>query len=258
MSPLTVSAERTTHTPLAVLSRGKWCLHHWQWQIYFYKITVYRYSRFQERGISVSIHKKNTADNLDFSPNQGEHEDAVAVDGLEHIFKWASETVSDPQDERVRQARDRRVRHQVLDVVQKYREQRVVTKSQDEVAYLQRRVIALLSKMQEMTEENAAVKQIMVSQFWAIQRIPVLEEQVRVLKVVEYEKEAAVKERRYLMDALAKIKVERDYLEDILVTCEDENTRLSSILNSTRAELAEVKARKWWHSFVPKSFLKKG
>ena len=80
----------------------------------------------------------------------------------------------------------------------------------------------------------------------------------KYVDLVEYEKEAAVKERRYLMDALAKIKVERDYLEDILVTCEDENTRLSSILNSTRAELAEVKARKWWHSFVPKSFLKKG
>lgn len=206
----------------------------------------------------MSIHKKNTADNLDFSPNHDEHEDAVAIDGLEHIFKWASEAVSDPQDERVRQARDRRVRHQVLDVVQKYREQRVVTKSQDEVAYLQRRVIALLSKMQELTEENAAVKQIMVSQFWAIQRIPVLEEQVRVLKVVEYEKDAAVKERRYLMDALAKVKVERDYLEDILVTCEDENSRLSSILNSTREELAQVQARKWWHSFVPKSFLKRG
>ncbi|MFA6208847.1 MAG: hypothetical protein WCT03_02095 [Candidatus Obscuribacterales bacterium] len=206
----------------------------------------------------MSIHKKNTADNLDFSPNHDEHEDAVAIDGLEHIFKWASEAVSDPQDERVRQARDRRVRHQVLDVVQKYREQRVVTKSQDEVAYLQRRVIALLSKMQELTEENAAVKQIMVSQFWAIQRIPVLEEQVRVLKVVEYEKDAAVKERRYLMDALAKVKVERDYLEDILVTCEDENSRLSSILNTTREELAQVQARRWWHSFVPKSFLKKG
>lgn len=92
----------------------------------------------------------------------------------------------------------------------------------------------------------------------AIQRIPVLEEQVRVLKVVEYEKDAAVKERRYLMDALAKVKVERDYLEDILVTCEDENSRLSSILNTTREELAQVQARRWWHSFVPKSFLKKG
>lgn len=206
----------------------------------------------------MSTQQNNTAENLDFTPGQapGHHQDAVAVDGLEHIFKWASEVVSDPEDERVRQARDRRVRRQVLDVVQKYREQRVLSKSQDEVTYLQRRVIALLSKLQELTEENAAVKQIMVSQYWAVQRIPALEEQVRSLKMVEFEKEAAVKERRYLMDALAKLKVERDYLEDILTTCEDENTRLSGILKETRAELTTLKARKWWHFFVPESMRK--
>ncbi len=206
----------------------------------------------------MSTQQNNTAENLDFTPGQasGQHQDAVAVDGLEHIFKWASEVVSDPEDERVRQARDRRVRRQVLDVVQKYREQRVLSKSQDEVTYLQRRVIALLSKLQELTEENAAVKQIMVSQYWAVQRIPALEEQVRSLKMVEFEKEAAVKERRYLMDALAKLKVERDYLEDILTTCEDENTRLSGILKETRAELTTLKAKKWWHFFVPESMRK--
>jgi chromosome segregation ATPase len=206
----------------------------------------------------VSTQQNNTAENLDFTPGQasGQHQDAVAVDGLEHIFKWASEVVSDPEDERVRQARDRRVRRQVLDVVQKYREQRVLSKSQDEVTYLQRRVIALLSKLQELTEENAAVKQIMVSQYWAVQRIPALEEQVRSLKMVEFEKEAAIKERRYLMDALAKLKVERDYLEDILTTCEDENTRLSGILKETRAELTTLKAKKWWHFFVPESMRK--
>jgi len=141
-------------------------------------------------------------------------------------------------------------------VVQKYREQRVLSKSQDEVTYLQRRVIALLSKLQELTEENAAVKQIMVSQYWAVQRIPALEEQIRSLKMVEFEKEAAVKERRYLMDALAKLKVERDYLEDILTTCEDENTRLSGILKETRSDLATLKAKKWWHFFVPESMRK--
>lgn len=206
----------------------------------------------------MSTQQNNTAENLDFTPGQapGQHQDAVAVDGLEHIFKWASEVVSDPEDERVRQARDRRVRRQVLDVVQKYREQRVLSKSQDEVTYLQRRVIALLSKLQELTEENAAVKQIMVSQYWAVQRIPALEEQVRSLKMVEFEKEAAVKERRYLMDALAKLKIERDYLEDILTTCEDENTRLSGILKETRAELTTLKAKKWWHFFVPESMRK--
>lgn len=219
---------------------------------------VYRYYRFQERGISVSNRKKNTADNLDFSPGEapGQHADAIEVEGLDHIFKWASEPAPEPEDLRLKQTRERRVRFQVLDVVQKYKEQRVVSKSQDEVTYLQRRVIALLTKMQEMTEENAAVKQIMVSQYWAIQRIPALEEQVRVLKVVEYEKEAAVKERRYLMDALAKVKVERDYLEDILVTVEEENTRLSSILNITRTELEAIKAHRWWHKFVPQSWYK--
>jgi len=180
-----------------------------------------------------------------------EHQESVSVEGLEHLFKWASEVVSTGEDERVRQAREKRVRRQVLEVVQQYREQKIVAKTSDEVAYLQRRVIALLQKLQEMTEENAAVKQIMVSQYWAIQRIPVLEEQVKALKIVEYEKDAAIKERRYLMDALAKTKVERDYLEDILVTCEDENTRLANILKATRKENEMLKSRRWWHMFWP-------
>lgn len=161
--------------------------------------------------------------------------------------------VSEGEDERVRNAREKRVRRQVLEVVQKYQEQKAAAKSQDEVAYLQRRVIALMQKLQEVTEENSAVKQIMVSQYWAIQRIPFLEEKIRVLKVVEYEKEAAIKERRYLMDALAKIKVERDYLEEILVTCEDENARLAAILKTTRAENEELKARKWWQLLWPRT-----
>ena len=186
-------------------------------------------------------------DELDFSPpSPAGHESAISTDGLDHIFRWASDMVAEGDDERVKVAREKRVRRQVLDVVQKYKEQRVVSASQDEVSYLQRRVIALLTKMQELTEENAAVKQVMVGQYFAVQRIPHLEEQIRVLKAVEFEKEAAVRERRYLMDALAKLKVERDYLEDLLNTVEDENTRLSGILRETRQELTTVKSRKWW------------
>ena len=187
------------------------------------------------------------------APLQREHDQSVSVEGLDHLFKWASDLVSTGEDERVRQAREKRVRRQVLEVVQQYKEQKAVAKSNEELAYLQRRVIALLQKMQEMTEENAAVKQIMVSQYWAIQRIPFLEEQIKTLKVVEYEKDAAVKERRYLMDALAKTKVERDYLEEILVTCEDENSRLANILKATRSENEELKSRRWWHLFWPKT-----
>jgi len=201
----------------------------------------------------VSTQAANNSDNLDFFSSQtaGEHTEAVNLDGLDHVFKWASETVSEGEDKRVKQARESRVRRQILDVVQQYKEQKVIAKSQDEVAYLQRRVIALLTRLQEMTEEVASVKQIMVTQYWTLQQIPVLEAQVKALKSAEYEKEAAVKERRYLMDALAKIKVERDYLEDILVTVEDENTRLSSILRQTREEVAVLQNRKWWHFFIP-------
>jgi hypothetical protein len=187
------------------------------------------------------------------APLQGGHDQSVSTEGLDHLFKWASDMVSEGEDARVRLAREKRVRRQVLEVVQLYREQKVEAKNRDELAYLQRRVIALLQKLQEMTEENAAVKQIMVSQYWAIQRIPFLEEQIKALKVVEYEKDAAVKERRYLMDALAKVKVERDYLEEILVTCEDENTRLANILKATRKENEELKARRWWHIFWPQT-----
>lgn len=191
-------------------------------------------------------------DELDFSPGDHltGHEDAVTVDGLEHIFKWASESSVDTEDEQVKIAREKRVRSQVLDVVQKYKEQRVQTRNQDEVSYLQRRVIALLTKMQELTEETAAVKQVMVGQYFAIQQIPHLEEQIRVLKAVEFEKDAAIRERRYLMDALAKLKVERDYLEDTLNTVENENSRLTILLKDSKSEVAYLKSRKWWQPVV--------
>ena len=187
------------------------------------------------------------------APLSREHDQSVSVDGLDHLFKWASDLVSTGEDARVQQAREKRVRRQVLEVVQQYKEQKAVAKNQEELAYLQRRVIALLQKLQEMTEENAAVKEIMVSQYWAIQRIPVLEEQIKTLKFAEYEKDVAVKERRYLMDALAKTRVERDYLEEILVTCEEENVRLANILRVTRKENEALISRRWWHMFWPKT-----
>lgn len=205
----------------------------------------------------MSTQNAKSSNSIDFFESQtpAAHSEAVNLDGLDHVFKWATEP-SEVEDERVRSARDKRVRRQVLDVLEQYKEQKILARSQDEVAYLQRRVIALLAKLQELTEETAAVKQIMVSQFWAIQRIPFLEEQIRALKAVEYEKEAAVKERRYLMDALAKLKVERDYLEDILVTVEDENTKLSNILSHTREEVEILKEHKWWQMIFPKNWYK--
>ena len=112
-------------------------------------------------------------------------------------------------------------------------------------------MIALLQKLQEVTEENTTAKNLIVTQYYQLQRIPVLEHEVKQLRVMEYEREAAVTERRYLMNALAKTKSDRDMLEELLTTSEEENTRLAKILAETRLELEENKARRWWHFFLP-------
>ncbi|MBZ0186631.1 MAG: hypothetical protein K8F91_10315 [Candidatus Obscuribacterales bacterium] len=204
--------------------------------------------------MSINSISESDGSNLFFTTSDN-HEEAVSLAGLEHIFHWASEMVSTGEDARIKLARERKVRRHVLEVVQKYQQQRAAAKSKDEVAYLQRRVIALLQKLQDLTEENAAVKQIMVSQFFALQRVPELEAELRKLRRVDFEREAAVQERRTLMDALARLKVERDFLEDTLTVAEKENDRLSDMISETRTELNEIKARRWWHA--PVNFIKR-
>jgi hypothetical protein len=185
--------------------------------------------------------------NHDLLSSASQHNDALDTEGLEHIFRWASDMVAEGEDARVKLARERRVRRQVLEVVQKAREQKVLKEANDELAYLQRRVIALLQKMQEVTEENSLLRQITISQYYALDRIPVLE--VKSLRGMDYEREAAVAERRYLMDALAKLKADRDFLDELLTAAEEENARVARLLSTARAEIAELKERKWWHSF---------
>lgn len=207
----------------------------------------------QERGRTVSSQPlENIAvSNIFTTQTEPTHEESVALEGLEHIFKWASEVVAEGEDSREKKAREKRIRRQVLEVVQKYRDQKLLAKSNDEIAYLQRRVIALLHKLQEVSEENATVKQIMVGQYYALQRIPYLEEEVRKLKKFQLEKEAAVTERRYLMDALAKLKIDRDFLEEGLTVSEEENTRLANLLKESRTQCEELKSRRWWHWLFP-------
>ena len=183
------------------------------------------------------------------------HESAIDLEGLDHLFKWASEVVAEGEDNRVRQTRDKRVRKEVLEVVQQARETNLVTEAKDEASYLQRRVIALLQKMTEVTEENAAIKQIMVSQYYTMQRIPYLESQVKQMRTLEFEREAAVTERRYLMDALAKLKIERDMLDDLVTTNESENIRVAKLLSEAKAEVETLKAKRWWHNMVPRSWI---
>jgi len=93
----------------------------------------------------------------------------------------------------------------------------------------------------------------MVAQSLALEKLPKLEAETKRLKIAELEKEAAVVERRYLMDGIAKIKIERDYLTDCLTEAEKENDRLAKMLAETRLELEESKSKKWWHLFFPKT-----
>ena len=179
------------------------------------------------------------------------HEEAVALEGLDHIFKWASEVVAEGgEDNRAKFAKEKRIRRQVLEMVQKYREQQILAKANEENAYLQRRVIALLQKLSEVLEENTQVKQIVVNQYWQLSRVPAMERELREYKSKECERDAAVTERKYLMTALAKLKVERDYLEDVANVNETENARLARMLNETKADLETMKSRRWYSPIV--------
>ncbi|HEY9712703.1 MAG TPA: hypothetical protein V6C72_04495 [Chroococcales cyanobacterium] len=197
----------------------------------------------------MSSYQHNALEDHDL-PSQS-HKDALDVEGLDHIFRWASDVVADGEDARVRIAREKRVRRHVLEIVQKAQEQKAMAKVYDELNYLHRLVIALLQKLQDVTEENATLRQISVSQFYALERVPFLEAEVKHLKGFEEEREAAVLERRYLMDALAKIKRDRDYLDELLHANEAENVRAARLIAEAKDELARLKSRKWWHFFVP-------
>jgi hypothetical protein len=181
--------------------------------------------------------------------NQKLHEQSVDITGLDDIFKWASDVVAEGNDDsRVRLAREKRIRTQVLSIVQKAKEDKVLADANHEINYLQRRVIALLTKLQEVVDENSLLKQIMLTQLYSIQQMPAMEAEIRELKTIQCEKDSAVSERRYLMDGLTKLKVERDYLEDVLMAAENENCRLAKNLKYTREELVQSQAKKWWHS----------
>jgi hypothetical protein len=220
-----------------------------RWQKIFVQTDLLSVLYERERGEHVSIQQTNAVQQ--FNPVAPDaHEDAVALEGLDHIFKWASEVVAEGEDNRAKHAKEKRIRRQVLEMVQKYREQQILTKANEENAYLQRRVIALLQKLQEVLEENAQVKQIVVNQYWQLSRVPAMERELREYKSKECERDAAVTERKYLMTALAKLKVERDYLEDVANVNETENARLARMLNETKADLETLKSRRWYSPIV--------
>lgn len=121
--------------------------------------------------------------------NKDGQEQSLDMSGLEHIFKLTGQELSeDEEDGRVRQAREKRIRKQVLEVVQKAHEEAAATNAAHEIGYLQRRVIALLTKLQELTEENSLLKQITLTQLYSLQQIPLLERELQELKSIRCEK----------------------------------------------------------------------
>lgn len=186
---------------------------------------------------------------LDFEP-AGNHDEVVAVDGLDDLFKWASEMVADGLDGRARKAKEQRIRRNVLGVIQRNKQHEAQEKFGEEIQYLQRRVIALMQVLHEKMEENSHIKQVMVAQYFALQKVSQLEDEVKQLQALTWYREEAEAERKHLMNALSRLKKERDILDDLLTVNENENVRLANLLNQCRSELSGLKGRRWWHCLV--------
>jgi len=178
------------------------------------------------------------------------HEETIAVEGLEDLFAWASEMVADEADPRARRSREFYLRRNILDVIQRNNQLEAREKYSEEINLLQKRVVALLQIISEKVEENASLKQTVVSQYYALAKIAHLEEEVKQLEKLTWYRDAAEEERKHMMDALAKMKKERDFLEELLTTNETENARLAELLSNARMELNAVKSRRWWHRFL--------
>ena len=163
------------------------------------------------------------------SSKLSKHDEVLAVEGLEDLFKWASTMVSEGGDDRARHIRDLRMRRQVLEVVQRVREQEAITRASEEITYLQRRVIAILQKLQERTEEIINLRQILVTQTFALEAMDKLKEEVGRLHSLETHIDAYHNEQQELLNALCKLKKERDFLDELLGANEQENGRSSKL-----------------------------
>jgi septal ring factor EnvC (AmiA/AmiB activator) len=197
----------------------------------------------KKEGVCVDI-RKNVVHNFD---PEASHEDAVTIDGLEDLFNWASEMVTDANDPRTRRIKEQRLRRNVLELIQHAKAIEAREKVADEVAYLQRRVIALLQTVADKMEEADTLRQIVVTQYFALAQLAKLSDEVKQLQSLTWYREEAEAERKDLMNALSKLKKERDFLDELLTVVEQENCRLAKNYNETRDELAKLRNRRWWH-----------
>jgi septal ring factor EnvC (AmiA/AmiB activator) len=177
------------------------------------------------------------------------HDDAVDIEGLEDLFQWASEAVTDANDPRTRRTRDHKIRRNVLEMIQHTKEIEAREKYSEEVNYLQRRVIALLQVVSDKMEENHSLKQIVLTQYIALSRLADIQEELKQLQAMTWYREEAEAERKHLMDALSKIKKERDYLDELVTIAENENGRLAKLYSQAQTELHVLKNQTWWQRF---------
>jgi hypothetical protein len=158
-------------------------------------------------------------------------DDRSALEGLEDLFKWAAETMSDGEQFPTKRVREQKMRRQVMEMVQREREQRAMAEANQEISQLHKQVIGLQQRLQETTEENACLKQTIVAQCLASQ-------------------DKHQREQQELLGTIARLKKDRDYFDDLLRVNEEENNRLAELLLAVRAEL-RIKSRRWWHLFWP-------
>jgi hypothetical protein len=178
------------------------------------------------------------------------HEDAISVEGLEDLFQWASEMVADGADPRARRIREQKLRRNVLEIIQRNKEIEAREKFGEEISYLQKRVIALLQIVSEKIDENNNLKHVVVTQYFALSQLAKLEDEVKQLQAMTWYRDEAEAERKHLMDALSKLKKERDFLDELLTANEIENSRLAKAINQVSGELQQLKNRRWWHGVL--------
>ncbi len=197
---------------------------------------------------SASQHLTNSLTNFSIPA----HDQNLSLEGLEGLFNLASDLVDDGQDPQVKQVNEQKLRRRVLEVVQQAREQKVASEVNTEVAYLQRRVMALLNGLSSMSAENAELKQVILLQTFAMQAIPELEAEVKNLQSFQTERKHLLATQESLMNTVSKIKIERDIIDDLLRVVELENDRLGRKLNEAREQVTVLSSRRWWHYFTPK------
>ncbi len=180
--------------------------------------------------------------------SQPSHREVISVDGMDDLFRWASDVVADGgPDADATKDRDLKLKRNFVEYIRKNHDEEAQIKYGEEISYLQKRCIALMQVVNDRLDETSILKQIVVAQSYELKRVAELEAEVKNLQQMTWYREEAELERRNLMNALAKLKFERDWLDELLHTNESENTRLATLLRDCRDRLEVFENRRWWH-----------